>query len=115
MKKFILLLSLVILICGCSQNLARFSIVSTGATPLANNVQKGEYVTGSDCIRRILFFTFGNKENRISGAVADALEKAAKKGLPADALINVDISTSYTNLFLYESDCIDAKGQAVGL
>ena len=102
MKKFILLLSLAILICGCSQNLARFSIVSTGATPLANNVQKGEYVTGSDCIRRILFFTFGNKENRISGAVADAL-------------INVDISTSYTNLFLYESDCIDAKGQAVGL
>jgi len=90
-------------------------MASTGATPLPDNIQKGEYVSGDDCIRRILFFTFGNTENRISGAVADALEKAAKKGMPADALINVDITTSYTNLLLYASDCIEAKGQAIGL
>jgi len=113
-KRLFIILGSALLLCGCSQNLARFSIVSTGATPLPNNIQKGEYVSGDDCIRRILFFTFGNTANRISGAVADALENAAKKGLPADALINVDITTSYTNLLLYESDCIEAKGQAIG-
>lgn len=65
--------------CGCSQNLARFSLVSTGNVPLAD-VEDGEYVTGKDCIRRILFFTFGNRNDRISGAVVDALEKAIRVG-----------------------------------
>ncbi len=104
-----------ILLCSCSQNIARFSIVSTGATAVPNTVQKGQYVSGSDCIRRILFISFGNETNRISGAVANALERAAKKGLPADALINVDISSTYKNFIVYGSNCIVAKGQPIGL
>lgn len=64
---------------GCSQNLARFSLVSTGNV-LLSGVEDGEYITGEDCIRRILFFTFGNRNDRISGAVVDALEKAIRVG-----------------------------------
>ncbi len=113
--KTVLVLSLfcgMVLFCGCSQNLARFSLVSTGSVPLAG-VEDGEYVTGKDCIRRILFFTFGNRNDRISGAVVDALEKANEKELPSDALVNASISHSSADFLLFSWDCYEAKGKAI--
>ena len=99
---------------GCSQNLARFSVASTGNIPIPN-AEKGEYVTGKDCINYIFGFPLGNELNRVSGAVAKALEAAQKKGQPADALTNIDISASYWSILVYGRDCITAKGQAIGV
>ena len=99
---------------GCSQNIARFSVASTGNIPIAN-ATKGDYVTGEDCIHNIFGISLGNEENRVSGAVAKALEAAQKKGQPADALTNIDISASYWSILVYGRDCITAKGQAIGV
>ncbi len=99
-------------LCGCSQNLARFSLVSTGNVPLVG-VEDGEYVVGKDCIRRILFFTFGNRNDRITGAVVNALERADKKDLPSDALVNASISHSSADFLLFSWDCYEAKGKAI--
>lgn len=114
MKTILALASLcgAVFFCGCSQNLARFSLVSTGNVPLAN-VEDGGYVVGKDCIRRILFFTFGNRNDRITGAVVNALERAEKKELPSDALVNASISHSSADFLLFSWDCYEAKGKAI--
>lgn len=66
------------LFAGCSTNLARFSLASTGSLPV--KMEKGEgIVKGKDCRNRILFWELGNPANRISGAVGDALNLAVKK------------------------------------
>jgi hypothetical protein len=116
MKTFIAfgLLCCALFLCGCSQNLARFSLVSTGNVPLAG-VEDGEYVVGKDCIRRILFFTFGNRNDRITGAVVNALERADKKEFPSDALTNASISHSSANFLLFSWDCYEAKGKAISV
>lgn len=64
---------------GCSQNLAKFSVASTGNVSLASNSKKGEYVQGKACISRVFGIPFGNKNNRVTEAEAKALEVAAKK------------------------------------
>ncbi|MGX2984423.1 hypothetical protein ACWIWK_02970 [Helicobacter sp. 23-1048] len=104
-----------LLLGGCSQNLAKFSVVSTGNVSLAEKSEKGDYVEGKDCIHEVLFWSLGNRFNRVSGAVGKALEKAAKKGQPADALVNADIRASYWSIFFYGRNCIIAKGQATGI
>lgn len=59
----------------------------------------------------ILFWTIGNSNNRVSGAVADALNVVAKKrGSLLMALQNVDISYSSWSAFFFEQDCFTAKG-----
>lgn len=101
---------------GCSQNVARFSVASTENLPL-QNVKKGDYVKGKDCVWYLFGFPLGNTQNRVSGAVAKALEVAAKKdkeGVGAsDALVNVDISVSSWTLFIISKDCYTAKGQPI--
>ena len=117
MTKFTLVASAVLaafVFAGCSQNLARFSVASTGNIPIAN-ATKGEYVTGKECINYLFGFPLGNEQNRVSGAVAKALEVAQKKGQPADALTNVDVSSSFWHIIVYGRDCVTAKGQAVGV
>lgn len=104
-----------VLMSGCSQNLAKFSVASTGNVPLASSSEKGEYVQGKACISKVFGISFGNKQNRISEAVAKALEVAAKKNQPADALVNVDIRASNWSLLFFGKNCIIAKGQAVGI
>ncbi|WP_394959528.1 hypothetical protein [uncultured Helicobacter sp.] len=99
---------------GCSNNLARFSMATTSNLPVTN-VQKGEIVKGKDCITEILWFGIGNTQNRVSGAVANAIEQSVKKGNHADALINVDISHSYWSAILFGRDCITAQGQAISI
>lgn len=105
----------VVFLTGCSQNMAKFSAVSTGNVSFSKDTQKGEYVEGKDCIHLVFGIPFGNSNNRISGAVAKALEKAVKKEQPADALVNVDIRASYWNIIIYGRNCIIAKGQAIGI
>ena len=99
---------------GCSANLARFSVASTGNIPIANTT-KGEYVEGKDCVTTIFGFPIGNTTNRVSGAVARALEEAHKKGQPADAVTNVDVSGKWWSIWIVGRDCITAKGQAIGV
>lgn len=96
-KSFLSLVAIVLsvlVLSGCSQNLAKFSVASTGNAPLASNIEKGEVVQGKSCITRVFGIPFGNRNNRISDAVGKALEVAAKKNQPADALQNVDIRAS---------------------
>lgn len=94
---------------ACSQNMARFSFASTSSLPV--KMEKGESVVkGKDCITRIFFWYTGNTNNRISGAVSDALNKAHKKGQPSDILLNVDISRSYWSAFFVARDCWNAEG-----
>lgn len=114
MKKSLLLGAVVgmFVLAGCSQNLARFSVASTGNLPL-QNVQKGEYVKGKDCVWRIFGIPLGNTQNRVSGAVAKALEKAAKGSEANDAMVNVDISSSYWSFLIIGKSCITAKGQPI--
>lgn len=107
------LLGLVFIFAGCSQNLARFSVATTSNLPMTD-LTKGEYVKGKDCIFTFLWWGFGNTSNRVSGAVAKALEVSAKKGGPSDALVNVDISESSWQ-FIIGRNCIWAKGQAIEL
>lgn len=115
LSKILMPLILTSTLMGCSSSLGRLSLVSTGATPISENTKKGAYYNGSSCIRRILFFHFGDEINRLSNAVADALEEAANDNQPADALINVEMRESYFNILIYGSNCIDVKGQAIGL
>lgn len=117
MTKFSLVASVVLgafVFAGCSANLARFSVATTGNMPIAN-ATKGNYVEGKDCITFIFGYPVGNTTNRVSGAVANALEEAHKKGQPADAVTNVDISSSYWSILIVGRDCITAKGQAIGV
>ena len=96
-KSFLSLVAIVLsvlVLSGCSQNLAKFSVASTGNAPLASNIEKGEVVQGKSCITRVFGIPFGNRNNRISDAVGKALEVAAKKNQPADALQHVDIRAS---------------------
>lgn len=91
-------------------------MASTENLPL-QNVKKGDYVKGKDCVWYLFGFPLGNTQNRVSGAVAKALEVAAKKdkeGVGAsDALVNVDISVSSWTLFIISKDCYTAKGQPI--
>lgn len=101
---------------GCSQNLARFSVASTGNLPM-QNVEKGDYVKGKDCVWRLFGFPLGNTQNRVSGAVAKALEQSAKGrgNAGADALTNIDISSSFWSLIIIGKSCITAKGQPISI
>lgn len=108
----IALISGAVFFAGCSNNLARFSLASTGLLPVKME-KGGDIVTGKDCRTYILFWGIGNANNRVSGAVADALNVAAKKGEPSDALQNVDISYSSWSAFFFGRDCFIAKGQPV--
>lgn len=118
MTKFSLVASVVLgafVFAGCSANLARFSVATTGNMPIAN-ATKGNYVESeAECITMFLGIPIGNVANRVSGAVANALEEAHKKGQPADAVTNVDISSSYWSILIVGRDCITAKGQAIGV
>ena len=116
MKKSYLLGSLVALFVfsGCSTNMARFSMATTSNLPVTN-LKKGNIVEGKDCITQVLWWSFGNTQNRVSGAVANAIDRSVKKGDYADALINVDISHSYWNALLFGRDCITAQGQAISV
>lgn len=109
----ILLLSLVVFY-GCSQNIARFSVATTGNLPMTN-VKKGKTVEGRDCIHSIFGIDIGNENNRVSGAVSDALDKAADEGQPSDALVNVDIKHSSWSILIYGRDCIYATGQPIAI
>ncbi|WP_334089448.1 hypothetical protein [Helicobacter typhlonius] len=60
-----------------------------------------------------MFWDVGNTQNRISGAVANALDVAAKQGLPSDALQNVNISYSTWSVVLFGRNCYTATGQPV--
>lgn len=118
MTKFPLVASVIFgafVLAGCSQNLARFSVATTSNVPIANST-KGNYVESkAECITVFLGIPIGNMTNRISGAVASALEEAHKKGQPADALINVDVTHTYWSALLVGRDCVTAKGQAIGV
>lgn len=102
----------ILLLGGCSQNVARFSIVSTGNIQM-DKLNKGDTIEGEDCITFILGFPIGNTTNRISGAVANALEVAHGSGQPSDALVNVDVSMKYWSAVLFGRNCVVARGQPV--
>ncbi|MGX3045548.1 DUF6567 family protein [Helicobacter sp. T3_23-1056] len=106
---------LALFMAGCSQNLAKFSVASTGQAPLASNIAKGETVQGKSCITKVFGISFGNRNNRISDAVAKALDNAAKNNQPSDALTNVDIRASSWSLLFFGKNCIIAKGQPIGV
>lgn len=117
MTKFSLVASVVLgafVFAGCSANLARFSVATTSNVPIAN-ATKGNYVEGEDCLTMFLGIPIGNTTNRVSGAVAKALEEAHKQGQPADALINVDVTHTFWNAILVGQTCVTAKGQAIGV
>lgn len=97
---------------GCSQNVARFSVATTGNLPL-QNVEKGDTVKGKDCITRIFWFGLGNTQNRVSGAVGAALDQASKNGKPSDALVNVDVRHSAWSAIFFGRDCFIATGQPI--
>ena len=103
--------------CASGLNLAKFSIATTQNMPLPSNIKKGEYVEGSVCAKYLFGFQLGGELNdRVSSAVAEALIIAHKRGEPADALTNVQIRTETTSyLGIYATDCVYAKGQAVGV
>lgn len=104
----------VILMTGCSQNVAKFSVATTGNLSLPSSLSKGKTIEGKDCITRFFGIPFGNTKNRVSNAVGKALDEAAKKGEPSDALVNVDIRSSYWSIIIFGRQCIIAKGQPVG-
>lgn len=116
MKKYTILfiLSVALFLVGCSHNIARFSVATTGNLPM-NNVEKGPTVEGKECIHFILGIPFGNKANRVSGAVSDALDNATNAGYPSDALVNVDILQSHWTILIYGQDCITATGQPIAI
>lgn len=98
--------------CSTTENMARFTFASTAnITTIKTN--EGEFIEGKECLSviPILGITTGSTTNRISGAVAKALEDGRKKGIPADALVDVDISHTHT----FTEDCVVAKGRVVGI
>ena len=103
--------------CSAGVNLAKFSIATTQNMPLPSNIKKGEYVEGSVCAKYLFGYQLGGELNdRVSSAVAEALIIAHKRGEPADALTNVQIRGEVTSyLGIYATDCVYAKGQAVGV
>ena len=96
-------------ISGCSQNIAKFSVATTGNMNMPSNLQKGTTVEGKDCITRVFGIPFGNRNNRVSNAVGKALDMATKKGQPNDALVNVDIRSSSWNIINNRSYTIGAS------
>ena len=115
MKIFILSILFGFLMVGCSTNLATFSLASTGNVPISG-LDKGDYVTGESCRFHLFWIPFGNSENRVTIATADALEKASRQGFHAEAMSNLSVwHTSWGILGLFGADCIKAKGQPIKL
>ena len=108
----IALLCGLLLLGGCSTNLARFTIASTNNVQTAN-LKKGNIIEGEDCITDILGIPIGSMNDRISRAVANALEAAHSSGQPAEALINVEISMRNWTVILFGQSCVIARGQPV--
>lgn len=100
---------------GCSQNLARFTAVSTTMIQLPETNKKGDYIAGKECVNYIFGIPLGNQNNRVSGAVAKALENAHKQGQPSDALTNAEIASSWWSILIFGRDCITARGQSIGV
>ncbi len=118
LKRYAFIKSLIIIalggviLTGCSKNIARFSVATTGNLPL-QNVEKGETVKGKDCRTYIFGFPLGNTQNRVSGAVGKALDQASKKGRPSDALVNVDIRSTWWTILIFGRSCLVASGQPI--
>lgn len=68
-------------ISGCSQNIAKFSVATTGNMNMPSNLQKGTTVEGKDCITRVFGIPFGNRNNRVRNARKSFKRLKAKKGL----------------------------------
>lgn len=113
MKSFCLAIFAILFFTGCTTSVGHFSVASTSNIPM-KNVEKGNYVTGKDCIVLFLSIPLGNTQNRYSLATAKALEESHKKGGPSDALINVDISESLHG-FLIWRHCVIVKGQPISV
>ncbi len=111
-----ILCAFVLVGCASGVNLAKFSVATTQNMPLADKTKKGEYVEGSVCAKYLFGIQLGGELNdRVSSAVAEALIIAHKRGEPADALTNVQIRQETTSYLIYATDCVHAKGQAIGV
>lgn len=113
MRNFCLMFFMVLFFTGCTTSVGLFSVASTSNIPM-KNVEKGDYVTGKNCLMMFLTIPLGNTQNRYSLATANALEESHKKGGPSDALINVSMSESLHG-FLIWRHCVIVKGQAISV
>ena len=114
MKNIIKVSLFALILVGCSQPLAHYSIASTNNMSI-RGAEIGDYFEGESCVWRIFGIPTGSMQFRESDALAKALQEAHKAGHKADALSNVTIeSTSWTAL-LFGKSCIVAKGQATSV
>ncbi len=112
MKNVIFLAIFSLILAGCSNNIALFSVASTENFQM--DVEKSNYyVEGSDCVFNIIGIPIGNVTNRIGKATAIALEEATKKGFHAEALTNVQVDHTFWTAVFFGQDCIHVRGQPI--
>lgn len=113
MRSFCLTIFVALFFIGCTESVGLFSVASTSNISM-KNAEKGDFVTGKDCILVFLGLPLGNTQNRYSLATANALEESHKKGGPSDALINVSMSESLYGFLIWQH-CVIVKGQAISV
>ena len=123
MKKVMSLTVITVLslgISGCTSKvgLGHFTAAST------HNVRNLNYdaqdntkilTSGEACIRTILFFKFGAKENRQEIAMNNAIRNGQNNKVDGDMLVNVQITEETSTYPFYHSDCIKVEGDLVRL
>ena len=119
MKKFVLsILTLLIVVgfSGCSLRLGNMTVVSTNnVNGLSTDIKAEQRTKGESCIHLVLFFPWGDFQNRLQIATDKAIDNGRKAGLSGDVLVNAKIGvTDWTTIF-YGKNCLTVEGDLIPL
>lgn len=113
---YFILISLSLLISGCSTRLGQFTAAST------HNVRNLDYTTetkrpvkGDSCIHHVLFIPIGASDDRIQRAMDDAISTGQRRGTDGDLLVNARINHEAWSIGIYGQDCIEVTGDLVAV
>lgn len=112
MKVFILVF-MALFFAACSPtSLGRFTFLSTGNVNIPSvKIKKSDVVEGKSCIHSLFGIRWGKKNDRISTAVQDAIERGNRKGKEGDFLVDAEILAKNYSFIIGHNECFVARGR----
>jgi len=118
--KALSIFAVVLMMVGCTQNvrMGQFTAAST------MNVRNLEYsidnqteasTEGESCLKTYLFFTFGERDDRLQRAMDDSIKNGRKNISSGDLLVNVRVDHSISTYPFYMKNCVKVKGDLVSI
>lgn len=98
---------------ACSPtSLGRFTFLSTSNVNIPSvQIKKSDVVEGKSCRTSLFGIRWGKKNDRISTAVQDAIEKGNKQGKEGDFLVDAEILQNYHSFIIGDRECYVARGR----